>query len=443
EVVMEKKKVSIVKYKENDNSVSKAVELSGAFNGLSGNEKVLIKPNIVMWTKSGVFPKWGVITTSTVIEEIVKTLMDYGIKHITIGEGIMGPTSGQSEVPGLAYENLGYNKLKERYGVRLIDFFDSPYEEVHIDNGIKLKVNRDTLNSDFIVNVPVLKTHAQAKVSLGIKNIKGTLDISSRKKCHSPDHDKDLNYMISQLHGILPPWCTIIDGIYSLERGPAPNGRARRTNLIIASSDFLSADLVGARLLGYNPSDVKSLVYTAENMGRPLDLSDVEIAGEKIEDVQSFHEYSIPYNEDETMPLSLEKRGLKGISYRKHDPTLCTYCTFIYGSIMAAILFAWKGEPWDNVEVLSGKIMKSRGGFNKTILLGKCMCDLNMDCDRINEVIPVKGCPPKPEDAVKALHKAGIEIAPEILTNIEGGMGFLMMKYKDKPEFDESFYGII
>ena len=39
------------------------------------------------------------------------------------------------------------------------------------------------LESDFLVNIPVLKTHVQTVVSLGIKNIKGLIDIESRKKC--------------------------------------------------------------------------------------------------------------------------------------------------------------------------------------------------------------------------------------------------------------------
>ncbi|GAH08099.1 unnamed protein product, partial [marine sediment metagenome] len=32
-------------------------------------------------------------------------------------------------------------------------------------------MNADMLNSDFLIDVPVLKTHAQCVVSLGLKNL--------------------------------------------------------------------------------------------------------------------------------------------------------------------------------------------------------------------------------------------------------------------------------
>ena len=42
---MNKHLVAIVRYRNKIKSVSKAIELSGAFRNLSGNEKVFLKPN--------------------------------------------------------------------------------------------------------------------------------------------------------------------------------------------------------------------------------------------------------------------------------------------------------------------------------------------------------------------------------------------------------------
>jgi len=58
----------------------------------------------------------------------------------------------------------------------------------------------------------------------------------------------------------------------------------------------------------------------------------------------------------------------------------------------------------------------------------------------INEMIAIKGCPPKPEEIVKALHKAGIPADPGLFENIDQLPGFFMAKYKDKPEFEEAFF---
>jgi uncharacterized protein (DUF362 family) len=108
--------------------------------------------------------------------------------------------------------------------------------------------------------------------------------------------------MIARLANKLPPSFTLLDGIYTAERGPYFEGRLRRSNLLIASPDIFSADKVGAKVLGYDPSEVPYLVHAAQNFGRPIDLSDVEVMGEKIEAVASRHEYAHPYTEDGTLP---------------------------------------------------------------------------------------------------------------------------------------------
>lgn len=94
------------------------------------------------------------------------------------------------------------------------------FEKVAIDDEITLKFNRDVLDCDYLINIPVLKTHSQTVVSLGIKNLKGLIDIPSRKKCHSPDPEKDLHYYVSRLADKLSPMFTLIDGIYTNEMGP-------------------------------------------------------------------------------------------------------------------------------------------------------------------------------------------------------------------------------
>ncbi len=439
---MTRYKVAITRYAHDADAVKRAVDLSGAFEKIPRGGKVFIKPNIVFWTKETVFPKWGVITTSRVIEEIVSCLKDMGIHHITIGEGIIRLKHNDSETSKHAYEQLGYYNLAKRYGIKCIDIFERPFRKIDMGRGGELAFNEDIIESDYIINVPVLKTHAQTRVSLGMKNFKGIIDINSRKKCHSADRENDLDYMISLLPDVLPPCAAVIDGIYTIERGPTFDGKARRSDIIIASPDMISADMVGAVVLGHEPEQVKYLVYAAEKHNRALDLSDIEIIGEKIEDVKSYHDYTFPYNEDNTLPAAMDRAGIKGVSYYKFDNTLCTYCSFITGAMLTSIAFAWKGKAWDDVEVLTGKIMKPLKGKKKTILLGKCMCSLNRDNPDINELIEIKGCPPKPEDAVKALHRAGIEVDPAIFENLDKAPGFFMSKYKDKPEFDESFYRI-
>jgi len=439
---MNKPVVAIVRYEKPGESVRRAVDLSRGLDRLPAKARVFIKPNIVMWTKAVPFPKWGVITTSRVIEDMVVLLKERGVEEITIGEGMVTNKPKDKETPAHAAEYLGYNALNKRYGVKFVNVFEHPFEEVDLGDGVVLNFNTDILHSDFVVNLPVLKTHAQTMISLGLKNLKGVIDVVSRRRCHNTDPVKNLNFFIARLTDKLPPMFTLIDGIYTNERGPSFDGRIHRSNILVASADPVSADLVGARLLGYNPADVPHLVHAAKNRARPLDLSDIETVGEKIEDLASFHDYDFPYNEDGTLPMPMEQMGIKGLAYRKYDLSLCTYCSGLNGIVLTAIARAYKGKPFDEIEVLNGKIQKPAPGMKHTILLGKCMYEANKDNPDIQDLVAIKSCPPQPKAIVKAFHQVGIEIDKAIFDNMDIAPGFFMKRYEGKPEFDESHFHV-
>ena len=441
---MKKYKVAVVRYEKPLESVRKAVESSHGLEHLPKKAKVFIKPNIVFWTKSVVFPKWGVITTSRVVEDIIVLLKERGIDDITIGEGTVTMNPKDRETSVHAFESLGYGRLKQKYGIRYFSVFERPFSKVDLGDGVELRFNRDALESDFLVDLPVMKAHNQTVVSLGIKNLKGLIDIPSRKKCHNMTPGKDLHFWVSKLANPMPPMLTVLDGIYTNERGPGPDGKMHRANLLVASADVLSADLVGAGVLGFEPEQVPHLVHAARHRGRPWDLSDIEVSGERIQDVARPHEYGFEYSktEDALLPTPLVRQGLKGIFYQKYDLSMCTYCSAINGLMLTAIRSAWKDTPWDKVEILTGKSMQPTPGMKKTILLGKCIYQAHKDNPNIQEAIAVKGCPPKPEELVRALHKAGIEADPAMFENIDQLPGFYMSRYTGKPEFDESLFQV-
>jgi hypothetical protein len=104
---------------------------------------------------------------------------------------------------------------------------------------------------------------------------------------------------------------------------------------------------------------------------------------------------------------------------------------------------AWRGEPWHEIEILTGKMMKPTPGKKKTILLGKCMYQANKNNAGIQEMIATKGCPPDLKEAMKALHQAGIDVSPAFFENMDMAAGFFMKRYEGKPGFEESFYQIV
>jgi len=418
------------------------VELGGGLPPLPAGAGVFIKPNIVFWTKEAPFPKWGVITTTRVVEDMIILLKEQGVSDITVGEGTVTMNPRDLATPAHAFKTLGYETLARKYGVKVINVFERPFERLNLGDGVELKFNRDVIECDLVVDLPVLKCHNQTMVSLGIKNLKGLIDIPSRKKCHNMTPGKDLHFHVSKLADKLPPVYTLIDGIYSNERGPGPDGRLHRSDLLVASADILSADLVGARLLGHDPAQVPHLVHAAAHRNRPTDLSDIELRGENPEGLARYHEFDFDYQSDSEgeLPVPMAKQGLKGVFYRKYDLSMCTYCSGVNGIMLAAIRYAWKGEPWDRIEVLTGKSMQPTPGMQKTILLGKCMYQAHKDNPHIKTPIAVKGCPPKPADMLAALREAGIDADPGLFENIDHMPGFFMGRYADKPEFEESFF---
>jgi Ni,Fe-hydrogenase III small subunit len=74
------------------------------------------------------------------------------------------------------------------------------------------------------------------------------------------------------------------------------------------------------------------------------------------------------------------------------------------------VLSAFKGQPLPRVEILNGKKMLARPGYDKTILIGNCMITTNKDNVNIRKVIKVKGCPPDSMDVIAALKEAEIHI---------------------------------
>jgi uncharacterized protein (DUF362 family) len=145
-----------------------------------------------------------------------------------------------------------------------------------------MAISRTVLDSEFLINLPVLKTHHQARVSLGLKNLKGCLSMKSKMEFHR----RGLDHMIAMLNTQLKPKLTVIDGIYAMENGPTALGTAHRMDLIIAGKDNLSCDVVGSMVLGVEPSSVGHLREFASIVGRSTDLAEIDVKGENIKDVK-------------------------------------------------------------------------------------------------------------------------------------------------------------
>ncbi|MEE9491097.1 MAG: DUF362 domain-containing protein, partial [Dehalococcoidia bacterium] len=313
--------VSVVRFDGSFESISRAIELCGGFSKLDRNDRVLIKPNI---TYSGwmPIPPYGMVTTSKMEEGILRLLAEHGCKDVSIGEGTIAEGVGSNTRRG--YKYTGIDRVAKRYGAKLFDLNEGPFERRELGE-VKVGVSKIALDADFLINVPVLKTHPQVKVSLGFKNLKGCLDIPSRKRFHQ----KGLNHLICLLNQLLECDLTIIDGIYMLERGADTlMGLAHRKDLMIASHDAFACDCVGATIMGFEPSQVGYLREYAELRNRPIDISAIQIVGE---DVETLRERLVWESDAEE---ELRTYGITGLSVPYPGHNLCSGC---YSNLICAL----------------------------------------------------------------------------------------------------------
>lgn len=428
---MYKPVVSIVKHTNTYQSLKKALELCDGLKGFNKSDKILIKPNLVSWDFDLPFPPFGVVTTTAVIFALVRILCEEGYSRITIGEASLGI---RGSIAKDIFKVLGYEKLREKFGVEIIDFNEGEFVKLDFD-GIKLAVAKKALEADKIINVPVLKTHNQSKVSLGIKNLKGCLDRQSKIRCHGKN--EELDHTFPRIAEKLPVALTIIDGIYALAKGPGPTGKAYRKDILVASQDILACDVVGAALIGYNAEEVEHLKFFAQRNQRSTALSEIELRGEPIEENVTPLEYDWEWTEDNTGPIGFQKRGITGIAVRKYDSSLCTSCSKLFNPMLILLMSAFKGEPFPKVEVLTGKRQLASPGFEKTILFGKCAYLQNKNNPNIKKAIVIKGCPPDLKEFEELLRKEGINCDYNAYVEYRH---YIYNRYLNNEEFSMDFY---
>ena len=432
---MELTKVSLVKFADQRANIRRAIEMCDGFKELTPEKKVLLKPNLVMWDEALPYPKFGVITTAVVVEEMVKLLKEHGCSDITIAEATTEDKDINSGTMA-AYRGMGYPYLEKKYGVKLCDLNRGPYEKIEFD-GFSLSIAAPVLEADFIINLPVLKTQNSTKVTLGFKNLKGCLARRSKVFCHHPEIP--LDRFIQRIGEKLAPALTLIDGIYALDRGPAVNGTAHRADLLIASRDMFAADVTGTMLLGMRPDEIGHLAEHARRHDLPLDGSNVEIKGEKLSDHVMPLRWDWGWLEDNSGPTAFGRMGISGIYYPKYDDTICSGCSFLNNMLLILLLGAYTGEPFGNIEFLTGKVARSKGGFAKTFLFGNCIIRANRDNPLINEAVPIKGCPPRTEDIVRILNEHGINADFDDYVQYRAS---LAARYEGQPQFQEQHFTI-
>jgi len=267
-------RVAIIKGTNAVDITVKALETIGddVENALSRTKPVLIKPNYL----NAKHPSTGVTTDSGVIEGVVKFLKERKIDDIVIGEG-----SGFADTLE-AFKVAGVDQVAERWNIKLVDLNIDQFVEVNPPDALSLKETRvaKTALERTIISVPKLKPHRIATVTLSLKNMMGAL--ASKGSMHK---GLSLSENIADLASILKPSVSVIDGIIAGE-GHENSGKSVEMGLVIAGTDPVAVDAVGAAVMGIEPTLVKHLVLAEKKRLGTCNLDEIIVLGEQIEKVK-------------------------------------------------------------------------------------------------------------------------------------------------------------
>ena len=118
---------------------------------------------------------------------------------------------------------------------------------------------KDVLEADVFINMPILKHHNMAKLTMGLKNLMGV--VWDRGFFHRTD----LHQTIAELMAVRKPDITILDAIQGItDNGPMGPGPIRTYNQVVFGSDPVAVDAYGAQLFGMKPADLEYLRIAAE-----------------------------------------------------------------------------------------------------------------------------------------------------------------------------------
>jgi len=326
---------------------------------LDASYSVSLKPNLVVPGPASN----GAVTHPEVVEGIIIYLRDFGVKRIRIIESSWVGDSTQR-----AFKFCGYEELSRKYDIPLIDLKVDSYTVLK-HSGYEIKVCTEALNTDFLINVPVLKAHCQTRLTCCLKNLKGCIPDDEKRRFHTLGIHKP----VAVLNALIKTGYCVVDGIcgdLSFEEG----GNPVESNRIIAGHDPLTVDSFCAELIGYNPDDIEYLSF-----GKKIGVGEYYTHNTSIVEINTGNK-----------PV-VDVRGFFAADrYRKliEEDAACSAC---YSSLVYA-LHRLGGRVRPDGKIHIGQGFKGKTG--KGTGIGICTQGFT-NC--------VKGCPPKATDIIDAL----------------------------------------
>jgi len=202
-------------------------------------QRVVVKPNIA-WDRP---PEIPANTNPELVRAVVKACYDAGAGKVVVFDHTCHNWKK-------SYAKSGIEKAAKDAGAEVVSGNGSGfYEEVQIPKAETLKtakVHREILKCDVFINMPVLKNHSGAKLTMAMKNLMGIVEDRGFW------HKNGLDDCIAE-YCLYPkrPDLNILDA-YRILRRNGPQGKSPEDGEIvkyqIIGRDIVAVDAAGARL---------------------------------------------------------------------------------------------------------------------------------------------------------------------------------------------------
>ncbi len=247
--------MAVVKGANPSTIVKKAVDaLGGMKRFISRGDVVMLKPNLG-WART---PEQAANTNPDVLKTVIELCFDAGAKTVKI-------TDNTCNDPRQTFSLSGAMAAAKEAGAKIFYSEDRFYRDMKVGGGIlsNWPVNKEIVEADKLINIPIAKHHCLSKLTLGMKNWFGAVG-GDRGRLH-----QDINHTVADLAGFFKPNLTIVDAVRILTANGPTGGNlndVKKKDTVIATTDVVAADSYAATFFGMTGADL-GYVGIAEKMG--------------------------------------------------------------------------------------------------------------------------------------------------------------------------------
>ncbi len=218
--------------------------LGGMETFISRGDVVVLKPNIG-WDRVA---QQAANTNPEVVQTMAELVLDAGASRVVV-------TGGSCNEARRCCRRSGIAKAAESVGATVILPESRKFRDIRI-GGEALSVwplFTPIIDTDKIINLPILKHHNLARVTMAMKNWYGMLG-GRRNQLH-----QNIDVCIADLSSFLRPTLTVLDAYRVLMTNGPQGGNLEDVELhktVIAGTDPVAIDAYGATFFGLEPNQV-------------------------------------------------------------------------------------------------------------------------------------------------------------------------------------------